>query len=115
MDNGENKMTKQDTKKINDALEMLNQAAQGKKEDFSKLLTDKFGDLKKAFHDMESDVSDEASEGLEKLKSLRDSAVGHTKDTAASVDKKVHDAPWISLGLTLVTAVALGVLLGKKN
>ena len=47
MDTGENKMTKQDTKKINDALKMLNEAAQGKQEDFSKLLTNKFSDLKK--------------------------------------------------------------------
>ena len=79
------------------------------------LLTNKFSDLKKAFNHMESEVSDEASEGFEKLKSLRDSAVGHTKDTAVSVDKKVHDAPWITMGLTLVGALAVGVLLGKKN
>lgn len=108
-------MNKQDTKKINDALKLLNEAAHGKKEDFSKLLTNKYSDLKKAVHDMESNVSDEASEGLDKLKSLREAAVDQTKDTASKVDKKVHDAPWISLGLTLVGALAIGVLFGRKD
>lgn len=108
-------MNKQDTKKINDALELLNQAALAKKEDFSKLVTDKFGDLKEAFHNLESDVGDEASEGLDKLKSLRDSAVEHTRDTASSVDRKVHESPWISLGLTLAGALVIGIFLGRRD
>src|SRR5690606_23142842 len=104
-------MNKLDTKKINEALELLNEAAHGQKKEFTDLITDKFSDLRKAVHHLESDVSDGASEGLDWLKSLPESAREHTRDTAAQVDKKVHESPWNTLGWTVVGAFAIGILL----
>jgi ElaB/YqjD/DUF883 family membrane-anchored ribosome-binding protein len=108
-------MSKQDIKIMNDALELLNEAAHGQKKEFTSLVTDKFSDLKKGVHDLESDVSDGASEGLEWLKSLPESAMEHTKSSASHVDRKVHESPWKTLGWTVVAAFAAGVLLGRRN
>lgn len=108
-------MNKQDAKKINDALELLNEAANGQKKEFASLLTDKFSDLKQVVLDLESDVGDGASEGLDWLKSLPDAAVDQTKTTVAQVDKKVHESPWNTLGWTVLGAFAVGVLLGRKD
>lgn len=111
----EDAMKKQDTQKINDALELLNEAAHGQKKEFSNMLTDKFSDLKKAVLDLESDVSDGAEEGLGWLQSCRDFAIDRTKAAATEVDRKVHEAPWSTLGLTVVGAFAVGILLGRRD
>ncbi|MEX2606687.1 MAG: hypothetical protein WD708_05015 [Kiritimatiellia bacterium] len=108
-------MNKQDAQKINEALELLNQAAHGQKEEFTSLLTDKFSELKKAVLDLESNLGDEAKEGLERLKSLREAASEQTKTAAVQVDRKVHEDPWKTFGWAVVGAFAIGILLGRKD
>ena len=50
-----------------------------------------------------------------KLNSLKRSAMNHTKDTAFHMDKKIHRSPWISLGVTLASALVIGLFLGRKD
>lgn len=108
-------MNKQDAQKINEALELLNEAAHGQKEELSGLLTNKFGDLKNTILELEENVGDGAKEGLERLRELRGAAAHQASDTASRVDHKVHEDPWKTLGWTVVGAFAIGLLLGRKD
>ena len=108
-------MNKQDAQKINEALELLNEAAHGQKDELSSLLTDKFSDLKTTILDLEERAGDSAKEGMDRLRSLREAAAEQTRTTAGQVDRKVHEDPWKTLGWTVVGAFAIGLLLGRKD
>jgi len=108
-------MNKQDAQKINEALELLNEAAHGQKKEFSDLLSDKYGDLKKAVMELEGNVEDSAREGVDRLRELKEAAASQARNTASQVDRRAHEDPWKTLGWSVVGAFVAGLLLGRKD
>jgi len=108
-------MTKQDTQKIQDALSLLEEAAREKTEDVSELIAGKYQQLKDVFYSLEDEASEKTRHGAERLSELKDAASERAQDTAARVDKKVHEAPWVTLGLPILGALAIGFMFGRKD
>ncbi|WFB36662.1 DUF883 domain-containing protein [Kiritimatiellota bacterium B12222] len=108
-------MNKQDAQKINEALELLNEAAKGQKDELNSLLSDKYSDLKNSLSGLESTIEDKAGNAAERLRELKASAASQASETASQVDHKVHEEPWKTLGLTVLASLALGVFIGRKD
>ena len=108
-------MTKQDTHKIQEALDLLNAAAHEQKDDIGELLKGKYEALKDVVQGLETEAVDAAKHGAERLSELKDSATERVKETAQNIDQKVHDDPWKTLGLPILGAFVVGYLLGRKD
>ena len=108
-------MAKHTTTTIQEALTLLDEAAREKKDDIGELVAGKYEALKEAFLGVEADVADKAKQGSERLSELKDAATERVKDAAHLIDKKVHQDPWMTLGLPILGALAIGFLLGRKD
>ncbi|WKZ18721.1 MAG: DUF883 C-terminal domain-containing protein [Candidatus Jettenia sp. CY-1] len=96
-----------DASKINEALEFLNKEAKGKKEEINRLISEKYSAMKgvmiratgtsEMMEKIKHDMSEAMAGGEEKLKEM-----------TTDIDKKIHENPWLYIGI----AVAGGFLLG---
>jgi ElaB/YqjD/DUF883 family membrane-anchored ribosome-binding protein len=103
------------TEKIHQALALLNEAAKEKAEELGALLHGKYGDLKSAILSAESQVVDQAKQGMHKAEDLGHLTAERIRQVAGTVDRKAHDDPWNTLGWSVVGAFLVGFLLGRRD
>lgn len=108
-------MNKQDAQKIDEALSLLNEAAKGQKDELSAIISEKYSNLKGSLTDLESKAEDRAEDGLDRLKELREAATEQAKNAAGEVDRRAHEDPWKTFGWTVLGALAVGVLIGRRD
>ena len=94
---------------------MVNEAAQGKKDELNDLLNNKYSDLREAVLGAGADVTDSAKQEAQGLKELKETATERAKGAAEKVDRKAHEDPWKTLGWAVAGAFAIGFLLGRKD
>jgi ElaB/YqjD/DUF883 family membrane-anchored ribosome-binding protein len=104
-------MQSESTKKINEALTLLNEAARDKKEELGSLLEGKYDSLKQAVLHMETKVEEQARRGFSKTCDM----AHEMKEKAERVDQKVHEDPWKTLTWATVGAFVVGFLIGRKD
>ncbi len=94
--------------KLNEALELLNEAAREKKGELQNILTDKYSHIREA-------MSHEA----QKVKSMAQDVIvdGEKKimETTARVDANVRKDPWPYVAGTAAVALLVGYLMGSKR
>jgi ElaB/YqjD/DUF883 family membrane-anchored ribosome-binding protein len=95
-------------KRINEALELLNEVAKDKKAELQDMVSDKYSNLKSALGGVAEKLQHQAREsyvqGKEKVKEL-----------ACEVDESVHKNPWPYLGGTALGFLILGYFLGRSK
>lgn len=97
-----------DTKKIGEALELLEEVAKDKKDELQSLISDKYHSLKSALGD--------AAEGLQKQgRETLENGLDMVKDLASRSDKSVRKQPWPYLGGTALGFLVLGFFLGRSS
>jgi ElaB/YqjD/DUF883 family membrane-anchored ribosome-binding protein len=97
-----------DIKKINEALEFLNQAAKEKLAEVQEMVSDKYADLKSALGG--------AAENLhERMRETFDQDREKVKDFASKVDDGVHRNPWPYIGGAAIGFLILGFSLGRSR
>ncbi|OGW83693.1 MAG: hypothetical protein A3C47_03175 [Omnitrophica bacterium RIFCSPHIGHO2_02_FULL_51_18] len=94
--------------KINEALELLNEAAQTKKDEILKLITNKYSDFRETVEATRERAGEVIEDGI-KLGQVR------VKKAAREMDKNVHKNPWAFIGGAAATALLLGFVLGKAT
>lgn len=103
------------TKKFEEALQLLNEAAKEKKDEIQNLLGDKYSDIRKVIEQaagkqkqnlkrVQRVAEDWMEEGEEKL-----------RDVVTEVDERVHENPWSYIGGVAVGALMLGFILGSSS
>jgi ElaB/YqjD/DUF883 family membrane-anchored ribosome-binding protein len=103
------------TKKFEEALQLLNEAAKEKKDEIQNLLGDKYSDIRKVIEQaagkqkqnlkrVQRVAEDWMEEGEEKL-----------RDVVTEVDERVHENPWPYIGGVAVGALMLGFILGSSS
>lgn len=101
-------MDKVEDKKINDALELLNEAAREKKLELQAAMEHKYTDLSSSFREFTDQVKSRAGE---KLRAGKQKVV----DVATDVDTSVHTHPWAYIGGASAAALMVGFLLGRSR
>lgn len=106
---------------IEQALEMLNQAAQERREELRDLIGERYRPLQEALSgvkegagtvsegvsQMRANITDFACEAAEVIKD-------RAKKYVKTVDEQAHEKPWIFIGAVAAGAMLLGVMLGTK-
>ncbi len=102
------------TEKLQEALELLNEAAHEKREELKALMSGKYQNLKETVVGVEGRVAEHINEAAERLAHARDLTQERLKDAGQAVDRKVHEEPWKALGIGALTAFLLGYIIGRK-
>ena len=107
--------TQNSSLKIDEAIDLLNEAARIKKDEFSRILSGKVSDLK------ETVVGTLQGEG-ETLRFFRDTiedalqeSEESFRESASLLDKEVSKNPWPYLGGAIAAGLLLGFILGKSK
>lgn len=101
--------------KIQEALELLNDAAQEKKEEVFEMLGDKYEHLKELFESTAHNGEAIAGEAKKQIVKSLHQEEKKLKETAAEWDKKIHKEPWAFLGGVALGSLVLGLMLGHKK
>jgi ElaB/YqjD/DUF883 family membrane-anchored ribosome-binding protein len=110
MENPQKTETKKEstgTDKINEALELLSKEAKGRKAELAQLINEKYSNFK--------EIMGEALGGkMEKIKEAMATGGERMKDISTGVDRRVHENPWISIGISAASGFLLGYLIGSR-
>lgn len=100
--------------KIQEALELLNEAAQDKKNEIYDLIGEKYDHLREAFGDTLTNGRFVAN-GVKKrvLKNIH-AEEKKLRQTAAYWNRKIHKEPWMVIGGAAIVSLALGMLFRRK-
>ena len=95
-------------KKIDEALELLNEVAKDKEADLMGMVSEKYSNLKAAFNGVAEKFQHHAQEtyaqGKEQMQEL-----------ATQMDGDVHKNPWPYLGGTAIGFLILGFIFGRSR
>jgi ElaB/YqjD/DUF883 family membrane-anchored ribosome-binding protein len=100
---------------IEEALELLNAAAQEKKEEVFELLGDKYEHLKEFFESAAHSGAAIAGQTKEQIAKSLHQEEKKLKEVAAELDEKVHKDPWAFMGGVALGSLFLGLILGRKK
>ncbi len=110
-----NSQTQNSNRKIDEALELFNDAAREKKEESSRILNDKYSDLKETLLSSvrtQTEAFDKARQTLEETFQGSEESV---RETVALLDKEVRKNPWPYLGGAAAAALLVGFILGNSK
>ena len=95
-------------KRINEALELLNAVAKDKREELSKIIAVRYGNLKSILQHLEERIQHESAEVYHRGK---ETVIGAAKN----VDESVHKHPWPYIAGAALTTLFLGYLFGRSR
>lgn len=96
-----------DTLKIDEALEFLNKELKGRQDEISRLINEKYSNLK--------EIISTGKEMMERTKQALGEVVGKgeesVKEMTIEIDKRVHASPWLAVGIAAVGGFFLGYII----
>lgn len=101
--------------KIHEALELLNEAAKGKKEEVFGVITDKYEHLREMFAGVAKNgqsLAEDARKNISKTFQMEEKKI---KQMAVQWDKKIRKNPWAYIGGAALSSLFLGMLLTRKK
>lgn len=101
--------------RIDDALEILNQAAKDKQEEFSKILTDKYSDLRDAVLGSVKGQAESFQELRGKIEETFQESGEILRETASELDREVRENPWPYVSAAAAAGLLLGFILSRSR
>ena len=101
-----------DILKIDEALELLNRELKGKSDEISRLISEKYSNLKEII----SGPTHTGSETIEKTRKTWEEAVAKgeekTKELGTEIDRRVRSNPWLAVSIAAVSGFLLCCIIG---
>jgi ElaB/YqjD/DUF883 family membrane-anchored ribosome-binding protein len=97
-----------DDKRINEALDLLNEVAKDKKAELREMIHAKYGDLRLAVGGVAGKVQHDATETYHH-------SIDKVKDIAGELDENVHKNPWPYVGGAALGCLILGYIMGRSK
>jgi ElaB/YqjD/DUF883 family membrane-anchored ribosome-binding protein len=103
------------SKKFEEALQLLNEAAREKKDEIGRLLSDKYSHIR----DVVQDAAERNRETFRRVKKQAERVwednSEKVREFAEDVDEQVHKNPWPYIGGAALAALLLGFILGNSR
>ena len=113
--NGRSTATRhQKNDKVQDALQLLNQAARDKQDELYEALEGKYKEIKQTIAEAADAGRDVLDEARKKAESVVDSGQALLKSKANEIDQKLHENPWVFIGGVALTSFLIGYTFRKK-
>ncbi len=103
------------TKKFEEALQLLNEAAREKKEEIQSLIGDRYSQIRDV-------LEDAAKKSKKTYRSAKNTAEGwaeeggeNVREVISDLDDRIHENPWAYLGGVAVGALLLGFIFGSSS
>ena len=108
---------KTNSKKIAEALDLINEAAKEKTEEVREILASKYQGLKETLFgsDLKQSFGSARKSAVEAASRAKDVGEEKVKVLATQVDQDVHANPWQYIGGAALVSLLLGYILGRKN
>jgi ElaB/YqjD/DUF883 family membrane-anchored ribosome-binding protein len=95
-------------KRINEALDLLNDVAKDKRHELSEMISTKYGNLKSMLESYGREYSETYRTSKERIKE-------GVRDKAKEMDESVHENPWSYIAGVAMVAVLLGFIFGRSR
>jgi ElaB/YqjD/DUF883 family membrane-anchored ribosome-binding protein len=104
---------------IAEALKLLEEAAEQKKDELKSVMSDKYTHLRSMIMETEKGVgktlADAKKQAAEALLRAKELATEKSLEVARKVDQSVHSNPWPYIGSTAVIGLLLGFVLARSR
>jgi len=104
---------------IAEALELLEEAAQQKKDDLMTVMSDKYTSLRTMIMEKEGSLMKSLitakDHAVEAATHAKDAGVEKVREVAHDVDKSVHQNPWAYIAGTAGVGLLVGFILGRSR
>ena len=103
------------TRKFEEALQLLNDAAREKKEEIQNLINERYTQIR----DVIGDAAKQSRRSYRRAKTTAEDWVGEgeetLRETVSQLDDQVHENPWAYLGGVAAGALLVGFILGSSS
>ena len=103
------------TRKFEEALQLLNEAAREKKEEIQNLIGDKYSQLREVIEESATKGRKNFRRAKNEAEEWLDDGGESLREVASDLDERVHDNPWGYLGGVAMGALLLGFILGSSS
>lgn len=103
------------SKKFEEALQLLNDAAREKKDEIQNLLGDKYTDIRRIIEQAASKQQKNIKRAQRVAGEWLEEGEEKFREVAEDMDEKVHENPWQYIGGAAVGALLLGFILGSSS
>ena len=100
--------------KLQEALELLNEAAHDKRDELKALANNKYANLKSTLAGVEGRAAEWVGDTTEKVLHAKEVSQERLTEASKALDKRVHEEPWKAAGLVAATAFLVGYVIGRK-
>lgn len=100
------------TWKIHEALQLLDEAAKEKKEELGQLLAEKYSQVRDVMYEATESYKEVVLETRHSLNKVVSDGEERIKEVTTGIDKRVHDNPWLFLGMAAVGFFLSGYVIG---
>lgn len=104
-----------DNKKIDEALNLLSEAAREKKEEVQNLLNNKFTNVRDFIQETAEKQGRNWNRIRRQAEGVMEDGSERLKQTASEIDEKVHENPWPYIDGVALGALLLGFILGSSR
>ncbi len=106
-------------KKINQALELLSEAVEEKRNELYQALEQRYDDFRHLIDQVAGTMKEKAKYAEHKTKKAirasEEKIEQAVSQTAEEVDRKIHERPWLFLGSVAVTGFVVGYRLASRD
>jgi ElaB/YqjD/DUF883 family membrane-anchored ribosome-binding protein len=102
-------------RKIDEALQLLNEAAKEKKDELKRLLGERYGSIREALTEVAMNNRDVVDRVKRLAADTLEDGQERVREAATEIDREVRNNPWPYIGGAAAAALLVGYLMGSSR